>query len=81
VSAAYRAARYGVAFNAMSRHVDWERDDFIPLGLDEVAAFLKRDLTPTSRSVRTMGCTSSPLSRGATPQRAPQSAGAEWWKQ
>jgi SAM-dependent methyltransferase len=45
VTAAFRAARHGIAFNAMSRHVDWERDDLFHWGFDEVAAFLRRDLT------------------------------------
>lgn len=45
IAAAFRAARYGVAFNAMSRHVDWERDDLFHWGFDEVAAFLTRDVT------------------------------------
>jgi SAM-dependent methyltransferase len=45
VDAAFRAARYGIAFNAMSKHVDWERGDLFYWGFDEVAAFLKRDVT------------------------------------
>ncbi len=45
VAAAFRSARYGIAFNAMSRHVDWEREDLFHWGFDEVAAFLKRDVT------------------------------------
>ena len=37
VAAAFRAARHGIAFNAMSRHVDWEREDLFHWGFDEVA--------------------------------------------
>lgn len=33
-------ARRGLAFNAMSKHVDWERDDLFHLPFDTVAAFL-----------------------------------------
>jgi SAM-dependent methyltransferase len=35
----------GVAFNVMSKHVDWERDDLFHVPLDEVAAMLVRDFT------------------------------------
>ncbi len=37
--------RRGLAFNAMTKQVDWERDDLFHLPLDGLAAFLKRDLT------------------------------------
>ncbi|MDB5097065.1 MAG: SAM-dependent methyltransferase [Cyanobacteria bacterium RYN_339] len=33
-------ARKGLAFNAMSKHVDWERDDLFHLPFDTIAAFL-----------------------------------------
>jgi SAM-dependent methyltransferase len=81
VSAAYRAARYGVAFNAMSRHVDWERDDLFHWGFDEVAAFLKRDLTPNVAFRADYGLYEFTAFAWRYPKRAPQSAGAEWWKQ
>ena len=45
VAAAFAAARQGIAFNAMSRHVDWERDDLFHWGFDELAAFLTRSVT------------------------------------
>jgi SAM-dependent methyltransferase len=35
----------GLAFNAMTKQVDWERDDLFHLPLDGLASFLKRDLT------------------------------------
>ncbi len=41
ILAAFKAARVGVAFNVMSRHVDWERPDLFHWGFDELAAFLK----------------------------------------
>ncbi len=40
LTASFRAARCGIAFNAMSTHVDWERDDLFHWGLDEIAGFL-----------------------------------------
>jgi SAM-dependent methyltransferase len=41
VLAAFKTARVGIAFNVMSRHVDWERPDLFHWGFDELAAFLK----------------------------------------
>lgn len=41
----FASARIGVAFNVMSKHVDWERDDLFHLSLDRLAAFLTKKLT------------------------------------
>ena len=41
----FEFARKGAAFNVMSKHVDWERDDLFHLPLDEMAAFVTRSLT------------------------------------
>ena len=41
----FRLARVGIAFNAMSKQVDWERDDLFHLPLDELAWFLTRQLS------------------------------------
>ena len=38
-------ARKGVAFNVMSKQVDWERDDLFHLSLDEMALFLTQHLS------------------------------------
>lgn len=35
----------GMAFNAMSKHVDWERDDLFHLPLDTIASFACRELS------------------------------------
>ena len=35
----------GLAFNVMSKHVDWEREDLFHLSFDTVAAFLTAELT------------------------------------
>jgi hypothetical protein len=45
----YPAARRGIAFNVMSKHVDWERDDLFHLPFDALAAFLRQKL---SRHIR-----------------------------
>jgi len=38
-------AREGIAFNVMSKQVDWERDDLFHLPLDTLAGFVVRHLT------------------------------------
>jgi len=38
-------ARRGIAFNVMSKHVDWERDDLFHLPLDTLATTVIRELT------------------------------------
>lgn len=38
-------ARIGMAFNVMTKHVDWERNDLFHLPFDTLAAFLKAELT------------------------------------
>ena len=40
LAAAFSAARIGIAFNVMSKLVDWERDDLFHWGYDEMAAAL-----------------------------------------
>jgi SAM-dependent methyltransferase len=42
IEAAFRAARRGLAFNVMSEHVDWKREDLFHWPFDRAAAFLKR---------------------------------------
>lgn len=37
-------AKKGIAFNVMSKQVDWERNDLFHLPLDEMAAFITRHL-------------------------------------
>ncbi len=41
----FEEAGSGIAFNLMSKHVDWERDDLFHVPLDAAAAFLTRRLT------------------------------------
>lgn len=45
VRAVFGKARKGVAFNVMSKQVDWERDDLFHLPLDTLAQFLTKELT------------------------------------
>jgi SAM-dependent methyltransferase len=41
----FSRARQGLAFNAMSKQVDWERDDLFHLPLDTLASFCCRNLS------------------------------------
>jgi hypothetical protein len=45
VEAVWKSARAGIAFNLMSKHVDWERDDLFHVSYDALAAFLTERLT------------------------------------
>jgi len=45
LATAFEFVRKGVAFNVMSKHVDWERDDLFHLPFDEMAGFVTRNLT------------------------------------
>jgi SAM-dependent methyltransferase len=38
----YAGCRRGIAFNVMSKHVDWEREDLFHVPMDAMADFLKR---------------------------------------
>jgi SAM-dependent methyltransferase len=40
LAAAFKAARVGIAFNVMSKLVDWEREDLFHWGFDEMASAL-----------------------------------------
>lgn len=41
----FSVARVGIAFNVMSKQVDWERDDLFHLPLDTLAFFLTKQLS------------------------------------
>jgi cyclopropane fatty-acyl-phospholipid synthase-like methyltransferase len=41
----FEKAKRGIAFNVMSSHVDWEREDLFHLPLDTLAGFLTKELT------------------------------------
>jgi SAM-dependent methyltransferase len=45
LTAVFAKAQRGIAFNVMSKHVDWEREDLFHLPLDTLARFLIRALT------------------------------------
>lgn len=41
----FRCARVGLAFNVMSAHVDWQRDDLFHMPYDRLAEFLRNHLS------------------------------------
>jgi SAM-dependent methyltransferase len=41
----FARARRGMAFNMMSKHVDWERDDLFHMPFDLLAAYLKQHIS------------------------------------
>jgi len=41
----FRHCEGGIAFNTMSKHVDWERDDLFHLPLEKLTTFLCRDVS------------------------------------
>lgn len=45
IRAVFRRADVGIAFNVMSKQVDWERDDLFHLPMDTLADFVTRELT------------------------------------
>jgi SAM-dependent methyltransferase len=45
IPSVFGLADIGMAFNVMSKHVDWERDDLFHLPFDTLAAFLRSDVS------------------------------------
>jgi hypothetical protein len=41
----FKKVKIGLAFNVMSKNVDWERDDLFHLGYDELTAFISNELS------------------------------------
>lgn len=45
ISIAFQKAKRGIAFNVMSKAVDWERDDLYHLPADKIIAFMAKNLS------------------------------------
>jgi hypothetical protein len=45
IDAVVPLARVGIAFNVMSKHVDWERDDLFHLPFDALGSFLREEVS------------------------------------
>jgi SAM-dependent methyltransferase len=46
IRAAYSMARRGLAVNVMTKHLDWEREDLFHVAFDDMAAFVRAELSP-----------------------------------
>jgi len=79
LASAFQAARCGIVFNVMSRHVDWEREDLFHWGFDEVAAFLKQNLTRHFSFRADYGLFEFTTFAWRHPRRLEFSAGPDWW--
>jgi SAM-dependent methyltransferase len=80
VAAAFRTARVGIAFNAMSAHVDWQRDDLFHWPFDALAAFLKREVSPHYALRADYGLYEYTCFARRRPRRPAGPAAATWWK-
>ena len=80
VAAAFRAARHGLVFNAMSRHVDWERDDLFHWGFDEVASYLTRDVSRHIAIRADYGLYEFSAFVWRAPRRPEPCADETWWE-
>lgn len=45
IRAIFLKANYGIAFNVMTKHVDWEREDLFHLPFDLLILFLKKEVS------------------------------------
>ncbi|MBN2863662.1 MAG: class I SAM-dependent methyltransferase [Bacteroidales bacterium] len=45
VKTIFSKSKFGIAFNVMTKHVDWERKDLFHLPFDELATFLKNEVS------------------------------------
>lgn len=41
----FEKCNHGIAFNVMTKHVDWEREDLFHLSFDKLASFLKSEIS------------------------------------
>ncbi len=45
IAESYKACKQGIAFNVMSKNVDWERDDLFHLSFDKLSQFLCKNVS------------------------------------
>lgn len=79
IAAVFSTSRVGIAFNVMSKHVDWERDDLFHWGFDEVAAFLRANVSRHYRFHADYGLYEFTTVVSREPNRAMQPE-IGWWK-
>jgi|SRR6185295_12061001 len=79
VAAAFRSARLGVVFNVMNAHVDWQRNDLFHWPFDQLAGFLKRDVSPHYAIRADYGLYEYACFVWRQPQRPAALPAPEWW--
>ena len=79
VAAAFRAARLGIVFNVMSAHVDWQRDDLFHWSFDQLAGFLKREVSPHYTIRADYGLYEYSCFVWHQPQRPAARPAPDWW--
>jgi SAM-dependent methyltransferase len=79
VRSAYEATTVGLAFNVMSKHVDFERSDLFHWGFDEVAGFLKDEVTRHFDFRSAYGLYEYTVHAWHEYQRPPPLDRQEWW--
>jgi SAM-dependent methyltransferase len=79
VAAAFRAARLGIAFNVMNAHVEWQRDDLFHWPFDQLAAFLKREVSSHYAFRADYGLYEYACFVWREPQRPAVLPTQEWW--
>lgn len=79
VAAAFRTARLGISFNAMNSHVNFARDDRFQWGFDELAAFLRREVTPHFAFRADYGLNDFTTYAWHDPCKARDYTVVEWW--
>lgn len=80
IAAAFKVARFGIVFNLMSAHVDWQRDDLFHVPFDELAAFLKWEVSRHFSFRADYGLYEYTCFVMREPRVAPQPADAAWWE-
>jgi SAM-dependent methyltransferase len=78
VAATFKAARLGIAFNVMSRHVQWERSELFYWGFDDVGAFLSESVSRHYAFRADYGLYEYTAFVWRTPRRPPPLAEG-WW--
>ena len=79
IGAAFRIARIGIAFNVMSAHVDWQRDDLFHWPFDLLAGFLKREVSPHYEFRADYGLYEYTCFVRRRPRRPAAPARDSWW--
>lgn len=79
IGAAFRTARVGIAFNVMNAHVEWQRNDLFHWPFDELADFLKREVSGEYAFRADYGLYEYTCFVRRRPRRPRRPSVATWW--